>query len=74
MTMLVNDGNSDADIKLLVAILNPEGNLVTYDSVTEKFTDMPMQEKAALNNFLRLRSKRINNDLVEENSVTWSDL
>ena len=74
MSILVNDGNTDAKVKVLVEVLDSIGDVVRYDSLDYKFSDLPAQVKAAFNNALRLMSKDINNDVVEENSETWTDL
>jgi len=70
----VNDPGDDATLKILVEVNDDTGAYVKSTSLNCRFTTLPAQAKAALNNFLRLMSREINNDLVEEDSITWSDL
>lgn len=76
LRMNVNDARDDATLQFLVDIYDDSDPPLYVKPMTmfDRFTTLPVQEKAALNNFLRLRSKRINNEAVEEDSVTWVDL
>ena len=71
---LVNDAGDDATLKILVEINDDTGAYVKSESLNYRFSGLPGQARAHLNNFLRTMSKIINNDLVEENSDTWVDL
>ena len=71
---LVNDAGDDATLKILVEINDDTGAYVKSTNLNYRFSALPSQAKAHLNNFLRTMSKIINNDLVEENSDTWVDL
>ena len=64
----------DANVRVRHTIDEASGYPIREQFEEELFSEMPTQEKAALNNFLRMRSKRINNDVVEENSSTWTDI
>jgi len=66
--------SGDADLKFLIEVYDDAGGYVKSVSIEERFSDLPAQERAALNNFLRLKSKRFNKDLVQENTSTWTDL
>ena len=71
---LVNDAGDDATLKILVEINDDTGAYVKSTNLNYRFSALPSQAKAHLNNFLRTMSKIINNDLVEENKETWTDL
>ena len=74
LTLLVNDQGDDANLKILVEVNDDTGMYVKSESLNYRFSGLPGQARAHLNNFLRTMSKIINNDLVEENKGTWTDL
>ena len=65
---------ADAKLTYLVEVLDDAGDVVRHDLVDVNFSDLPTQQKATLNNFMRLLSKDANNAKVNENSVTWVDI
>ena len=73
-TILVHPDRSDALVRVRYEILDDDDEVVRTQFIEQQFSDMATQEKANLNNFLRLKSKTINEDIVEENSSTWVDI
>lgn len=74
LNVLVHLDGGDALVRTRYVVLDEDGNDVKAEFDEDLFSELPNQERAALNNFLRLRAKRINNDVVAENSSTWTDL
>jgi hypothetical protein len=74
LNVLVYPDGSDATVRTRFKVLDDAGNVVRTAFNEEKFSLMPAQERGSLNNFLRLKSQQINNQVVSENKPSWVDL
>jgi hypothetical protein len=70
----MNRDFDDAHLQYTVEVLDDADNTVRYDTVEIKASDLPNNVLAAFNAFMRLASKDINNDTVEEDTETWIDI
>ena len=74
LNVLVHPDSSDALVRVRYDVKDDTGDVVRVRFKEQMFSDMTNQEKANLNNFLRLKSQQINKDIVEEDSVTWVNI
>ena len=62
LNVLVHGDGSDALVRTRYVVLDENGDDVRTDFQEEEFSDMTNQERANLNNFLRLKSQQVNLD------------
>ena len=74
LNVLVYPDKSDALVRVRYEIIDDTGMAVRTEFMEEDFSILATQEKANLNNFLRLKSKQLNEDVVEESDATWVDI
>ena len=74
LNVLVHPDRSDALIRMRYQVIDDEDWVVRTAFEEQQFSDLATQEKANLNNFLRLKSKQLNEDIVEENSSSWVNI
>ncbi len=74
LNVLVHPDRSDALVRVRYETIDDEDDIIRTEFKEQQFSDLTTQEKANLNNFLRLKSKQLNEDVVEENSSSWVDI
>ena len=72
--ILVDPDGRDALVRTRFETLDDTGKVVNIKFVEDTFSLLPAQERASINNFLRIRAKRINLEAVGENSSPWIDI
>ena len=70
----VNGVGDDADVWYLGDVYDDAGKYVRTARIDVRFSMLPSNLRAALNNGLRSFSREFNNETVDEDSNTWVNL